>query len=39
MYKKMGMYFMGENGIFRISYMKTWVHISHMKIEFSVFHV
>ena len=35
----MGTYFMDQNEIFKILYMKTWVYILCMKIEFSIFHI
>ena len=35
----MGAYFMDENGTLHISYMKTWLLISKMKIAFSISHI
>ena len=35
----MGAYFMDENGILHIVYIKTWLLISKMKIEFSISHI
>ena len=37
--ENIGAYFTCENGIFYISYMKIPRHISHTKIEFSIFYV
>ena len=37
--ENIGAYFTCENGIFYISYMKIPLHISHMKMEFSIFYV
>ena len=37
--ENIGAYFTCEDGIFYISYMKIPLHISHMKMEFSIFYV